>query len=274
MSETISYLSAKDAYDLDVELMTLPGYTLEQLMELAGLAVAQVIYEVITPSTSSSSSLDTNFKVRSKILLICGPGNNGGDGLVAARHLVQFGHDAVVVYPKRPTTPNHYTNLVQTCLDMDIPILYDMPDDLSSFDLIVDAIFGFSFRGNAPREPFASILTRMIGKDDDEQPSKKVIPIVSVDIPSGWDVDQGDIHGTGLLPDVLISLTAPKLCARTFSQGNGGERRQRRHFLAGRFLPPSLAKKYDLTNLPRYPGMSQFVEITNTMDIEETCNSN
>ena len=40
------------------------------------------------------------------------PGNNGGDGLVAARHLVHFGFDATIVYPKRSTKP-HFINLVK-----------------------------------------------------------------------------------------------------------------------------------------------------------------
>ncbi|VDN10878.1 unnamed protein product [Dibothriocephalus latus] len=56
-----------------------------------------------------------------------------------------------------------------------------------------------------------------------------------------------------LQPDCLISLTAPKLCARRF---NG-----RYHFLAGRFIPPVLAEKYQL-NLPPYPGSCQFVQLS------------
>lgn len=51
-------------------------------------------------------------------------------------------------------------------------------------------------------------------------------PIVAVDIPSGWHVEQGDESGEGLRPDMLVSLTAPKLCARHFSG--------RFHYLGGR----------------------------------------
>jgi NAD(P)H-hydrate repair Nnr-like enzyme with NAD(P)H-hydrate epimerase domain len=40
------------------------------------------------------------------------------------------------------------------------------------------------------------------------------IPLVSIDIPSGWDVEKGDIHGIGLAPDMLVSLTAPKVSER------------------------------------------------------------
>ena len=78
------YLDAESAANLDKELMSTPGFTLEQLMELAGLSVAEAVYTVMEESTSSKPL---------KILVICGPGNNGGDGLVAARHLVLFGYE-------------------------------------------------------------------------------------------------------------------------------------------------------------------------------------
>ena len=231
------FLNAKDAYDLDVELMTSPGFTLEQLMELAGLSVAQVVFEV-TPT------------LLGKVLIVCGPGNNGGDGLVAARHLALFGHEVVVVYPKRTTRQPHYTNLVKTCQDLRIPILDKMPDDLSGFSTMVDAIFGFSFNGT-PREPFASILTQMMNAQ-----SEFNIPVVSVDVPSGWNVDEGDVSGLGFMPQVLVSLTAPKLCSKTF---------QGRHFCGGRFLPPALAQKYNIS-MPPYPGTAQFMELSPTVD--------
>jgi hydroxyethylthiazole kinase-like uncharacterized protein yjeF len=236
-ASTTGYLNAKDAYDLDVELMTTPGFTLEQLMELAGLSVAQVVYEVAP-------------KEKSKILLVCGPGNNGGDGLVAARHLVLFGHDAVVVYPKRSSKQPHYTNLIKTCEDLGIPILDTMPEDLSSFSILVDAIFGFSFTGT-PREPFGTIL-----KDMMEAQSNHKIPIVAVDVPSGWNVNEGDVSGLGFEPEVLISLTTPKLCSKNF---------RGRHFCGGRFLPPALAEKYNI-QMPPYPGTSQFMELASSDD--------
>ena len=64
----------------------------------------------------------------------------------------------------------------------------------------------------------------------------------------GWDVEAG--NEKGLQPDVLVSLTAPKLCARHF--------KGRQHWLGGRFVPPSLEEKYKL-QLPEYPGSEQIV---------------
>lgn len=89
---------------------------------------------------------------------------------------------------------------------------------LLSSDVILDAIFGFSFKGPV-RAPFDEVLPLI---------SSSHKPIVSVDIPSGWDVENGNEDGVGFDPDVLISLTAPKEGVRSFKG---------RHFLGGRFVP-------------------------------------
>jgi len=281
MAETMTgYLNAADAYDLDQDLFN-AGYTLEQLMELAGLSVAEAVYSSVPPPPFSEGKTS-----RRKILVVCGPGNNGGDGLVAARHLVMFGYDVTVVYPKRSSREPHYTNLVKQCQDVGVKILDDMPslllvsdndeESLSSlsslsllststegssphhYDAIVDAIFGFSFKGT-PREPFAEAIQSMIQVQKEQvkrKDNEERTIIISVDVPSGWNVNEGDVMNMGFQPDVLVSLTAPKLCSKSFCQ---------RHFVGGRFLPPSLAKKYGI-KMPPYPGVSQAMEIKKTKD--------
>ena len=82
---------------------------------------------------------------------------------------------------------------------------------------------------------------------------KTTIPVASIDIPSGWDVERGDVRGLGLMPDMLISLTAPKVSAKFFSGQH--------HFLGGRFVPPHIAEKYDLQDMPPYPGTDQIVRL-------------
>lgn len=67
---------------------------------------------------------------------------------------------------------------------------------------------------------------------------------------SGWNVEEGDPNG--LQPQLLISLTAPKRCAKLF--------KGRFHYLGGRFVPRALEQKYDL-QLPPYPGTDCVVEL-------------
>jgi NAD(P)H-hydrate epimerase len=242
LTDITGYLNAEDSYNLDCELMSTPGFSLEQLMELAGLAVAEAVYAVIPPSGGG--------KERKKILLVCGPGNNGGDGLVAARHLTLFGYDCTVVYPKQSKSKQHFVNLVKQMEDVGVTIREEMPSDAKegNYAAIVDAIFGFSFKAEGGiREPFGSIIKDMIasqGKGDGSGTS-----IISVDVPSGWDVNGGD-GGTGFMPDVLISLTSPKLSSKKFTG---------RHFVGGRFFPPAIAEKYGVS-MPPYEGVQQVWE--------------
>ncbi|XP_019434001.1 PREDICTED: pyridoxine/pyridoxamine 5'-phosphate oxidase 1, chloroplastic-like [Lupinus angustifolius] len=237
--DSFSYLTQREAVEVDESLMGPLGFSVDQLMELAGLSVATSIAEVYKPSDYS------------RVLTICGPGNNGGDGLVAARHLHHFGYKPLVCYPKRTQKPL-YAGLVTQLEALSIPFMSveDLPSDLSDdFDVVVDAMFGFSFHGS-PRPPFDDLVNRLVSLHN--QISQKRSVIISIDIPSGWHVEEGDVDGTGIKPDLLVSLTAPKLCAKKFIGPH--------HFLGGRFVPPAIAEKYNLI-LPPYPGTSMCVRI-------------
>lgn len=234
--EDITYLTQEQAQSLDAELMGPLGFSVDQLMELAGLSVA------CAAATEYPSS------THPRVLVVAGPGNNGGDGLVAARHLHHFGYTVSVCYPK-PTDKPLYDGLVTQCRSLGLPFLTGEEVQAggplaSRFDFVIDAMFGFSFKG-APRPPFDGIIEMM-------KPAANPPPLVAVDIPSGWDVEHGDASGGGLRPDMLVSLTAPKLCARQFAGSH--------HYLGGRFVPPQIRDKYQL-RLPAYPGASQCVRI-------------
>ncbi|KAA0200426.1 NAD(P)H-hydrate epimerase [Fasciolopsis buskii] len=234
-------LRQTEAQQIDQELFNEYGFSVAQLMELAGLSCAM--------ATAKAYPLNTLTAWNGSVLVCCGPGNNGGDGLVCARHLKLFGYKPTVIYPREPTKPL-YKNLAHQCTQMDIPIIsHPFPEvsELDSqFDLVVDALFGFGFKPPVSEE-FKPLLDRM---------SETTLPVISIDVPSGWDVetDLKSLPESGVLkPDCLISLTAPKLCARAF--------RGRFHFLGGRFVPETLAKKYHL-KLPPYPETDQFVQLS------------
>ena len=110
------------------------------------------------------------------------------------------------------------------CDNMRIPTLPPTQDTdslaaaLAASDVVLDAIFGFSFQPPV-RAPFDAALPLI---------ARAGCPIVSVDVPSGWNVDEGKADARALDPDVLVSLTAPKEGVRKFTG---------RHFLGGRFVP-------------------------------------
>ncbi|KAE8227121.1 hypothetical protein CF319_g373 [Tilletia indica] len=224
----ISYISAAVASALDAELMdpARGGFSIDQLMELAGLACAQAVFRSYPPEQYPW------------VLVACGPGNQGGDGLVAARHLLHFGYTPRVWYPKRGKT-ELFTRLVQQLDNLEVEFVDqdDFEDALENADVILDAIFGFSFKGEV-RDPFREPLELLKDESRMEFESRtKLPPIVSVDIPSAWDVDEGNVNNRSFTPQVLISLTAPKLGARAFAG---------KHFLGGRFLPLAMAERYGI----------------------------
>ncbi|KAF6789640.1 ai-bp family protein [Colletotrichum musicola] len=202
-------------------------------MELAGLSVSQAVFRVHPLSKGLN------------ILVACGPGNNGGDGLVAARHLRHYGYKPSVYYPKRSKN-ELYQRLAQQLEDLNVPFVNDFPKALQSTDHVVDAIFGFSFSGDV-REPFPAVIKAL---------EETKLPVTSVDAPSSWNIEDGPPSsglGSSFHPAVLVSLTAPKPLVKHF-KGKGLAD------LGSRFVSPGIAEKYNL-DLPQYEGIDQVVEV-------------
>jgi len=176
---TIKLLNQEEAINVDQELFKEYGFSVDQLMELAGLSCAQAI-------TKCYPSKDANLK---KILVLCGPGNNGGDGLVCARHLsiIDPAYKPVIFYPKRGQS-ELFQNLVTQCKKMESIEFIDKMPSIEELDqtyyVIIDALFGFSFKPPV-RASFSNILSLM---------TSTRTPVASIDIPSGWHVEEGDIN--------------------------------------------------------------------------------
>lgn len=225
-------LGPKQAAALDEELMSTGAFSIDQLMELAGLSVSQAVYAMQPPSKGK------------RVLVACGPGNNGGDGLVAARHLHFYGYECMVYYPKQ--SKNELYQRLRTQLEnLGVAFTDDFTAAMKRTDIVVDAIFGFSFSGEV-REPFPTAIEAL---------EQSEVPVLAVDAPSSWNIENGppkDGPGKGYQPTALISLTAPKPLVK-YLKG--------RHFVGGRFLSEAIAKKYDL-DVPDYKGVEQIVELS------------
>lgn len=90
------------------------------------------------------------------ILILCGPGNNGGDGLVCARHLKMMDYNVDLLYPKR-TSNELYERLTHQCTQFGLKFIDNIQNDCTKYNLIVDALFGFSFKPPV-RETFQPIM--------------------------------------------------------------------------------------------------------------------
>lgn len=168
------------------------GVSYGELMENAGRKAAETII--------------ARYK-QCKVLVVCGTGNNGGDGFVVARFLARAGYQVLVVLLGRAGKVRQGPALanLEVVHGMNIPVIEaDTPDKIprqafDSFDLIVDAILGTGFEG-APRDP-ARTAIRYIN----ESPAHKV----SIDLPSGLDANTGECTEC-VCPEIVITFHAPK----------------------------------------------------------------
>jgi len=191
----VKVASSNEIRLLDKEAVEKYGISHEILMENAGAAVARLILH-------TASEEDT-------VAVIAGPGNNGGDGLVCARHLASHGMD---VHVYLVADPERLSELVKKNLDRvalaNIPVekvteknMEELQDVLPFYDVIVDALFGTG-------------LTRPLGgvyKEAVEAINDSGSLVVSVDIPSGINSDTGEVMGTAVKADFTVTFGLPKI---------------------------------------------------------------
>ncbi len=163
-------------------------------MENAGRSVSDVISGEYKPC---------------KVLIFAGKGNNGGDGLVVARHLANRGYSVQVILLEDPSKIKSDPLLNFTIVSkMKLPVFF--PDDAAGEEvfsgychdavLVVDAIFGIGI--NSPVTGIFERAIRAINR------SKK--PVISIDIPSGLDADTGQVHGVAVKATKTVTLALPK----------------------------------------------------------------
>jgi NAD(P)H-hydrate epimerase len=139
-----------------------------------------------------------------EILILCGGGNNGGDGLAAARHLHNRGADVNIGFTVDPATykGDALTNW-QIVHAMKIPAGPFQPAQLKELwpMLVIDAIFGTGL-SQAPRAPFAELA---------EAVNASGLPVLAVDVPSGLDCDTGLPLGACIRAKTTVTFVAEKL---------------------------------------------------------------
>jgi len=175
------------------------GTSLDTLMENAGLAVAQEAW------------LQLGVVAGRRVLVLVGPGNNGGDGLVCARHLADWEAD-VLVYLLRPR-PDDDPKLAAVRA-LDVPVIA-APDDvgykrlraaLDGAELVVDALLG-----TGPQRPPEGDLAAILGHLREARERPRPPHVIAVDLPSGVDADTGRAHGLAVYADTTVTLGFAKV---------------------------------------------------------------
>ena len=132
-----------------------------------------------------------------KIAVICGKGNNGGDGCVIADLLLSKGANVTLILPygaPKTENANYYFEKLG-----DIKTLSSFED---KYDYIIDALFGIGFVGSPDKD-----ITRLI-----ESVNKSNAVKISVDIPSGVECDTGDVNGVAVKSDLTLTFISYKPC--------------------------------------------------------------
>ena len=175
------------------------GVPVPQLMEKAGLAVAQEAWLALGEIAER------------RLLVLCGPGNNGGDGLVAARHLKEWAADVIVFLLKpRPGDDPNQAALVER----EIPIVTagedgwekSLADALGGAELVIDALLGTG-RARAVEGDLATVLGQLKEARERRLPTR----LLAVDLPSGLDADTGAVDPLTVAADATIALAFAKV---------------------------------------------------------------
>jgi len=183
----IPALTTAQMVEVDRLMIEVYGISLEQMMENAGRNLAELARRMLGGQV-----------IGRQITVLCGAGNNGGGGMVAARHLHNLGVQVSVVLasdPKRlKDVPAHQWSILRA-------LQLDRADfDLDSSALILDALLGYGSQGD-PRPPI---------KDWIERANASGISILSLDSPSGLDTTIGMPGKPCIRAEATMTLALPK----------------------------------------------------------------
>lgn len=187
MSSGLELLTTAEMAEAD-RLAVAAGVPFLTLMENAGRAVADEAEKMLKPGA--------------KIAVLCGPGNNGGDGFVAARLLKERGYDVRVACTVPRATLKGAAAEMAAKWDQPFVDPAARPDEV---DLIIDALFGAGLSRPMPPEAHA-----LVGQYCLHERSGTEVPILAVDVPSGLDGSTGLPIGMALTAGRTVTFFRKK----------------------------------------------------------------
>ena len=175
------------------------GISVDTLMENAGLAVAQ----------SARSHLGT--VAGANILALVGPGNNGADGLVAARHLRRWGAEVTACVVTRRPSPDPKMDAARQygvnafCAGDDDGLVL-LESLLHRSRLVIDAVLG-----TGRSRPIEGITAAVLERVNSRRNAANAPAVLALDLPTGVDADTGAADPAGVTADVTVALGHPKV---------------------------------------------------------------
>ena len=198
-------LSKDESRSIDEAAISQLGLTGPLLMENAARGVVDVLLREF-PELNSRDGLK---KETGRILVVCGTGNNGGDGLAIARQLAAIGVNSDVYLMKAgkqlSADCEFNLNVLLACgisvVNIDEPnVICDRIERALEVDLVVDCLLGTGLRGVA-RSPFVEIINAI---------NSSAARVLSVDVPSGLDCESGLMEGECVQADVTVTFCGRK----------------------------------------------------------------
>lgn len=184
----LAYLTAEEMGEADRLAIETVGISVDSLMENAGTKTAELARRLLGGDVAGK-----------RVAVLVGRGNNGGDGLVAARHVHNWGGDVTVVLAEgRSALKDVPARQLATVEKMGIRTV--APDGEWRAELLVDALLGYGSKGS-PREPLASLIRAA---------NVSKIPILAVDLPSGLDATTGEPGDPCILAGWTVTFGFPK----------------------------------------------------------------
>ena len=197
----MNILTTEDARFIDREVPKQLGVSLEILMENAGRGIVDALW-----GQYDLFSLDNARSINSFVLFICGTGNNGADGLVAARHLMEQGVPVqIVLVGDTSKCSDLFALQLERCEAMGCIIdMYDEFNDWSNVAVAVEGIMGTGLTGKL-RDLTVDVL-----HDIDTMRSQYNFDLWAIDVPAGLDATTGQIAEGTLAYDYTVTFGAIK----------------------------------------------------------------
>ncbi|MBV9710375.1 MAG: NAD(P)H-hydrate epimerase, partial [Ktedonobacteraceae bacterium] len=176
--------------DLEAQADRQYGLSSQILMKNAGKSAADIFEAHLLPHFTMNDL---------EVLFLIGPGNNGGDGLIMARHLQESGALVSLYHWKERRLTSHGEDVNEAQTQNELEAL------LQGADYVVDALLG-----TGHSRPLPDDMRALLARVQQERTKRQNLHVVALDLPTGLNPDTGDVDPGTIAADITITLACPK----------------------------------------------------------------